>query len=486
MRDILLAVLKTSSGSFFSLLFGIIKTKIIALFLGPSGIGLYSLLRQTLQTTITLTTFSGGTALVQGLSSKTGKAREGYLITVARILAVSGTGITIAFLFFAPYIAKLIFAKQGPQFVSLIRWLSIPVLFSSANAYVMGVLNGYRAIGRMAITQVAGAFVSALVIYPLVKLGRPEIFVVLLSITSGISLLVSTHFALRAGWLHPLRRWLHDPWEREHVRHFFSIALTTLVTGFAAMGSLLAIRAMFVRYGGLSSAGIFDVAWTLSSAYVMLALASFGTYYLPTLSGTKDPVMQVALIRRFLRATIMLSIPLIVGVIVFKPLLIHLLYSEEFRPALTIIRWMLIGDYLKITSWVLAMPMLAYADMKVFFWTEIAWRGAFTGIVAWSLFQWKDIQGVGIGFLGLYAVYLLYVLHYCRSRHALTLNRRIIGLWLAGLVIILGASVTYWQKMTFSIGPGMGWIGAAGIVSLLGLNREERRRVLRWIQATMR
>jgi len=145
-----------------------------------------------------------------------------------------------------------------------------------------------------------------------------------------------------------------------------------------------------------------------------------------------------------------------------------------------------VGDYLKATSWVLAMPMLAYADMKVFFWTEIAWRGAFAGIAAWSLFQWKDIQGVGIGFLGLYAVYLLYVLHYCRSRHALTLNRRIIGLWLAGLVIILGASVTYWQKMTFSIGPGMGWIGIAVIVSLLGLKREERTKVLRWIQARIK
>ena len=158
---------------------------------------------------------------------------------------------------------------------------------------------------------------------------------------------MSTYFALRAGWLRPLRRWLRDPWEREHVRHFFSIALTTLVTGFVGTGSVLAVRAMFVHYGGLPAAGIFDAAWMLSMTYVMLALGSFGTYYLPTLSGVKDPAARVALIQRFLRATIMLGIPLIVGVIVFKPLLIHLLYSEEFRPALTIIRWMLIGDYLK-------------------------------------------------------------------------------------------------------------------------------------------
>jgi len=139
-------------------------------------------------------------------------------------------------------------------------------------------------------------------------------------------------------------------------------------------------------------------------------------------------------------------------------------------------------DYLKATSWVLGMPMLAYADMKTFFWTEISWRLTFAGIVTWSLFQWKDIQGVGIGFLGLSAVYLLYALHYCRLRHALTLNKRIIGLWFAGLVVIVGASAAYWQKTVFSIGSGMRWIGIAVMVSLLGLKREEWRKGLRWLQ----
>jgi len=486
MREILLAVLKTGSATFFNLFVGIVKTKIIAVFLGPSGIGLYSLLKQTLQTTTTLATFNGRVALVQGLSSKSGEAREGYLLTVARIFAVSGGVITILLLFFAPYIARWVFAKSDPEFINLIRWLSVPVLFSSANVYMMGVLNGYRAIGRMAIAQVAGALASALAVYPLVKLGRPEIFVALPAITSGTSLLVSTYFALRAGWLSPLRQWIRDSWQRGHVSHFFSIALTTLVTGFAAMGSLLAVRAMFVRYGGLASAGIFDVAWTLSATYVMLALSSFGTYYLPTLSGTQDLTARAALIQRLLRTTIVLGMPLIVGVIVFKPLLIPLLYSGEFNPALRIIRWMLIGDYLKVTSWVLAMPILAYADMKVFLGTEVAWRGAFTGIAAWSLFQWEDIQGVGIGFLGLYAIYLLYVLHYCRSRHALTLNKRIIGLWLTGFAIVLGASVTYWQKTAFSIGPGLGWIGAAVITSWFGLDRRERKRVFEWVRVKIR
>jgi len=108
---------------------------------------------------------------------------------------------------------------------------------------------------------------------------------------------------------------------------------------------------------------------------------------------------------------------------------------------------------------------------------------AFTGIVTWSLFQWNDIQGVGTRFLGLYAVYLLYVLHYCRSRHALTLDKRIIGLWLAGFVVILGASTIYWWKVTPSTGLSVGWIGAAGIVGLLGLKRKEWKKVVRWVQA---
>ncbi len=70
MREILKAFFKTASGSAANVLLTVVALKIMAAILGPPGIGLLSLLRQTQQTALTAGTLSGQTALVQGGSSQ--------------------------------------------------------------------------------------------------------------------------------------------------------------------------------------------------------------------------------------------------------------------------------------------------------------------------------------------------------------------------------------------------------------------------------
>src|SRR5207249_957846 len=119
----------------------------------------------------------------------------------------------------------------------------------------------------------------------------------------------------------------------------FPMAGTFMVTGFVGSGVPLAIRALTGREFGLHGAGILDVAWTLSMAYIGLVLSSFSTYYLPTLSGTKDSAARAQLIHQVLRMALFLMLPLVTGIIVLKPLVARLLYSDEFLPALPIMRW---------------------------------------------------------------------------------------------------------------------------------------------------
>jgi O-antigen/teichoic acid export membrane protein len=81
MRELVKAILKTDSGSGGSLLLGVVTMKVMAVVLGPSGVGLYSLLRQTMTSTISLGNLGGAAALVHGLVSFKGQARDTYLVT---------------------------------------------------------------------------------------------------------------------------------------------------------------------------------------------------------------------------------------------------------------------------------------------------------------------------------------------------------------------------------------------------------------------
>jgi len=73
MRELLKAFLKTTSGTIGSLLLGTVSVKITAAMLGPSGIGLLSLLRQIHATTLVVATLSGQTVLVQSGAALAGR-----------------------------------------------------------------------------------------------------------------------------------------------------------------------------------------------------------------------------------------------------------------------------------------------------------------------------------------------------------------------------------------------------------------------------
>jgi len=65
MREILKAFTKTVSGTAVSLVISSLSVKIIASIIGPSGMGLYSILRQIHSTTLIAATMGGQTALVK-------------------------------------------------------------------------------------------------------------------------------------------------------------------------------------------------------------------------------------------------------------------------------------------------------------------------------------------------------------------------------------------------------------------------------------
>lgn len=484
MGEIFLAALRTGSGTVGKLLFTTIATKIIAVILGPSGVGLLSLLRQVVDVSHNLGTLGGSSALVQGLASRKGQARDEYLVTTFWIFVLGAVFIAGVFLVLAPWIAFWAFGRNDMQLTSLVRWLSLPLVLSVASSYLNGVINGFRAIGLLALLQILGTAAMALLAYPvsrLVEVGYPIAFIAMLSAPPLVGAVLGALSALRKGWLAPLLHSFRMTLHSEPLRNFFSIAGILVVTEFIGTGTVLAVRSLTVHYDGLSGAGIFGAAWGISTAYKMLILGSLVTYYLPTLSQTNDPLARIVLMQRVARLATLMMVPLVTGVIVLKSLVIELLYSIEFAPSLEVLRWMLIGDYIEILSWVFAIPMIAYANMRAFFLVEAAWNVGFIAFAALSLFGFNSMQGIGIGYLLVYVGYLTYCLYYVRSRHQFPLTRVVIGPWLLGLALVVGVSIHSWSYTQVDWFAAPLWISAAGIFSWLSLDRNERREVLRML-----
>lgn len=479
MRSLIKGVLKTGSGAMANLLIGVISVKIMAVMLGPSGTGLFSLIRQTVLTFSTLG-LSGQTALVQGVASKEGIGRDSYIRTTFWLFYLGAFFSAVLIELFAPEMATLVFGKSGTNLVQLIRWIALPVFLLSAYIYLKSVLNGFRAIGRLAILEMLGPLATLMLVYPVciaVGEGYALAFVWMLSVAQLVMIVASFVILHRNGWLPSLFISMGKKIDRADLRYFLAIAGTAFLVGMIGNGTLLAVRTMIARDMGLPQAGLFDLAWSLSGSYVMLLLASFGTYYTPTLSQTAGKAERAALVRRVIRLSTLLMIPMIVTVVVVKPLLVSALYSAKYSASLEMVRWMLIGDYLKITSWVLATTVIVNADMKIYFWSEVLWYMGFLALSALATIYFGELQGIGMAFVVLYFAAVVYYLQYVHRVYELQLTRDLLLPWLIGFAVVIVASMQNWNSTAVSwISSSLWIIGSLWLVILL-LKQTERQMI---------
>lgn len=488
-REILKAFTKTTSGTIISLVLNTITVKILAVLLGPSGVGLLSLLRQIYTTTLIAATMSGQTALVQGGASRNADSRVKYLRTVLILFLISGLSCALLLILLAPFLAKWVLDRTDNTGIGLVRLLALPVFLTVINGFFFGVLNIYRHLGRMAAIQIAAATVTALLAYPLalwVRQGYEQAIVgiVLLAplLTFGL-ILIPIHELKLFG---PLFSSLHTGLQWKMARDFYSFAGVTLITALLQSGILLLIRSWIVADSGLSGAGIFDAAWTLSMTYITLITTAFGTYYLPTLSSLELKQERVQLMQTMFRFTTILIVPMILGVVVLKPFILRLLFSAEFLPAIPLISWMLIGDYFKLTSWVKAYPMLAFAELRTFFWVELIFHLMFLVGAGVSIRIFNKMEGIAFTFTLMYVLYYIASTVYAHRRHSFLVERHSRLSWWIGLALIVVFSALTWQhtEVQWSI------VLATSIVSFMyvffSFRRDERSQVYRLLHSRLR
>src|SRR5262249_17899878 len=152
-----------------------------------------------------------------------------------------------------------------------------------------------------------------------------------------------------------------------------------------------------VRAQGLERTGLFDAAWSISMNQVALVLASAQTYYLPSLSRALTTSERQAQVSRVLIASTLAAAPVIAALALLKPWILHMFYSPAFAEAGRYLRWTLMGDYLKVSSWILSVPMLAAADMKVFVISDLAVSVAFVGASGLLAIWFEPAEAAAMG-----------------------------------------------------------------------------------------
>ncbi|WP_028694653.1 O-antigen translocase [Pseudomonas cremoricolorata] len=344
--------------------------KVLALHIGPAGYAAIGQLQNAIQV---LTTASSG-AITSGVVKYTAEyqgGREKEIVlwrTSGTMTAIACTLIAVMMAMFSVTLSQVFFASE--QFSSVFLWFSGGILFFSYNALLLAILNGRKEIEWYVCANIAGSLLSFCATVLLTRLYGLAGALIALVTYQSFSFLVTALIVSTRDWF----RWgfIFGQIDRTIASNLGRFALMALVSAACVPVMQIAIRHHLIQSFGSDAAGYWEAMTRLSSAYLLLVTTTLGVYYLPRLSE----LTSAAQIKREVREGYTIIVPALmvscVVVFLLRDLIVKLLFTPEFLPMTSLFAGQLIGDALKICSWLIAYIMLSKAMFKMFIATEIA------------------------------------------------------------------------------------------------------------------
>jgi PST family polysaccharide transporter len=384
----------------------LVKMKAVAVLLGPAGVGLAGLYMNLVQTAATIAALGVGNVGTRQIAAAHVEGGEAVVARTRRALAWGTLLLSLigAFVFWlaSGWIARTILADA--TLAEDVGWLSIGVALTVAAGSQGALLTGLRRIGDLARINVASGVIGAVLGVLALWLWGAQGLIAMVLIAPIVTFLMGHLYVARLGAPSGPRMPLSEmsqEW-RTMARLGFAFMLSGLVT---TVGPLAA-RALVQRELGVDASGHFQAAWAIGMTYLGFVLGAMATDYYPRLTAAiNDPVAAVRLVNEQTEVALLLCAPALLALLGLAPWVIRLLYSEDFGPAVEILRWQLLGDILKVMSLPLGFVILAMGAGKTFLVTESLGMGAFVLGVLIGL-PLIGVTATGVAFLALYVAYL--------------------------------------------------------------------------------
>lgn len=444
----------------------IVRTKIIAVEAGPTGVGLLGLLAAMLAVVVTIAGAGLGTSGVRSVAAAVATGDEHDVDVTRRALAAAcmALGIVSAALVvaLAPVIAESVLRE--PERTFEVRLLGIAIFATVAANAPTAALNGFRRIRALATIGPLGAAAGTAAVGVAAAVDGDVVIVAIVA-PPVATLLVALWHARR---LPAYASWPGAGALLRSVRELVGLGVVFLATALVGTLAALVLRVMIDDHLGREATGQFQAAYGIAGYYVGFLLQALAADYFPKLSGIADDEAAVNdAVNEQTQASLLLAAPLVMALIAVTPLVVQILYTDAFSETVDILRWQLLGEFLRVVVWAVGFILVVRRARLVYFLGEAGWNVAYVAAV---------FIGIRIGGLELTGV--AYTLSYLAMFFAyLALARRETGFRLSrdNARLLAGAGAT---SLAVFAAVGLGPVGlVAGLLLTLASALFSLRRI---------
>ncbi len=404
-REILRSTALIGGASAATVCIGIVRTKAMAMILGPAGFGLMGVYLTIVDLTRSIAQLginASGVRQIAEANASGDQVRLARTITALRRVSLACALLGAALLAAVAVPVSVLTFGDATQAAS-IAGLSAAVFFGSLAAAQGALLQGLRRVGDLARLAVVGGLLGSVAAVGLVLLfGREGMVPALAALAAG---------AAAASWWYARRVRVEQAVPLglavlgAEVVALTRLGMAFMLSGLLTAAAAYAVRGIVLRHAGLEAAGHYQAAWTLGGFYIGFVLQALGTDFYPRLVGARsDDALCTRLVNEQAHVSLLIAVPGVLATLTLAPLALEWLYSAEFAPAVPVLRWIVLGMALRVLTWPLGYVVIARDRQRLFMGIEAAWAVASIGL-AWIGVKTFGVVGSGIAFFACCALH---------------------------------------------------------------------------------
>lgn len=396
---------------FINLIFGFFRTKIISVFLGPSGLALFDTYNLTITLIFTIANFGLSTYVISLISPYFSNNEYDELSNKISILKklflyISFFSLIVEILL-SPFLSFLFYKTFEKTFEFAI--IGVPIFLTSLTSLNVSIIQSSKKLNLLVLYSLITGILIIITSYFIISFYKSVIL--LLSAISLINFLASSFVYKR------LKIKIINIYSNVIIitgKKFIKASIYIAISGLLPLLTNYLIRIFLFNNTESRLIGFYSSANNFLNSYIMIIFSTMTIYYFPKLASYENDNNKInILVNNQIKTTLLLITPLIILIIfTIKPLII-IFYSNEFLTSINIIIYSLSGILFKTICWCVSY-MFYLKDRTKFTLIIEATAMAVNLITCVIFFKLSGIDGLGWSyfFTNLVTMFLILFLAY--------------------------------------------------------------------------
>ena len=457
MEDLFIATSFLGIQRVIEILLSLIRVKVSAIYLNPSGVGIVSQLgnfKGFIQQFINLGVGSGITKYVaEYRGNQDTKSLQKLLYTVTTLFLITGGIGIVIFILLSPVLAEAVLADRKKSLFIILIGAAVPIAaqFEVISRFLQGLLK----VRALAVLSIVSSALSLAITVPLIM--QENLFGAILSIP--ISGLIS--FGIGQIYLHriflreygiKLRLMVPD---KEILFNLAKFGGSRGVISIVQSLTILTIRRVIIGQLGTSSNGLYQVAYTVSNNYLGIIFTSIWLFGMPksaTMVNNDQEVIKFQ--NNAARLLLVILMPLISVILISRELWIPILYSVSFLSAAELLGWQLVGDLIRALGWTPKFTLITKEHFGFLIYSQLVHFGSQLGLFL-LLFPRLGLISAPIAYAASYFVLTLITLIRQKIVEGFSYSERNWKLFFASagfLLAVLGLNYYFREELVWRLG----------------------------------